>query len=533
MGQLTIHMPPIYLGTPPPPGDRPRYWLAKDNNVLSVSLPKSNTRVDVTLAGNNQDCAFTFGRQFVCTITLDIPVGRNQPLTLVTRYGPKASLVLARATQEVSVVAGSPAVITPSFIAIAHGLAVRSSTAAFLQGSPLTTILTVYGVDGRGALIPSERVADPSGHPITGITLSGSGAYARASITDNGGRRPAFHGAAYTSAVFAYNGKLAGAETISATPHGELLRPATADLTFRPSTTLPAAQIFADVKPSPSGPRVVLQFSSAASGNVAPLRTVSTPLLPVGADGAGGFWAVPAAIDGPIVRMNAVGDVVVSIAHKMFQYFGAAALDATGNAFYAPASYQDGSSNCYSGDLTVLEYGARSDGTRLADSIPLDWDCGAEELSVDALGDLYVGEFMYEQDEYRGHIVELGPKKADGTRNVIRTIDQTQEYGSSEHRVTLAPLAGDPQGNLFEMRLDGKPGLIEYPAGSKKPQIVLAGVTISAFALDGKGDIYAEVPASSTTCAIQEFAPGSSVAMRTIAGPATGLGVPVGIAVAQ
>jgi hypothetical protein len=46
-----------------------------------------------------------------------------------------------------------------------------------------------------------------------------------------------------------------------------------------------------------------------------------------------------------------------------------------------------------------------------------------------------------------------------------------------------------------------------------------------AFAIDRHGDIYAEVPPGSS-CAIEEFAPGSSTPMRTIAGPATDLEVP-------
>ncbi len=90
-------------------------------------------------------------------------------------------------------------------------------------------------------------------------------------------------------------------------------------------------------------------------------------------------------------------------------------------------------------------------------------------------------------------------------------------------------MAADGKGNLFA--LSGT-SLVEFAPGSTIGVPELHGVTIAAFAIDQNDDIYAAVlPPNSLSYAIEEFAPGASTPMRTIAGPNTQIANPTAIVV--
>ena len=60
---------------------------------------------------------------------------------------------------------------------------------------------------------------------------------------------------------------------------------------------------------------------------------------------------------------------------------------------------------------------------------------------------------------------------------------------------------------------------------------VLEACGLTGFALDAQGDIYAEVPTSSTAFQIEEFLAGATTPTRIIGGSNTTLTVPAGITV--
>jgi hypothetical protein len=470
-----------------------------------------------------------------CKVTMDVPAGQGQTLSLTTLG--MHDQILAQATQAVNIIAGKTQSVAPRFQAVARSLALRASTGRFWQGSPGLSAISVYGVDASGNLIPSQDVVGPSGKPIGGITLSASGPYTQKRMVDNGATFPPFRGLPFSSAAFRYDGRFSGTETITATMRNGEFPPASLALTLEPEKTVPTAEIFAATE-NPGGELgssdQVVEFAPGVSGNVSPLRALTFregALVPFGADGHGGFWA--GGTNGGAVRYDGAGKRVDSGPRlETGQYISLGALDSNYNLYVAFYDEWGGEVSCSGQPNYVRRYAAGFGSGRILGTLSLEWDCVVRYLAVDGLGDLYVGEYSQNPLGSNANIVEYGPSSPSGARSIVRTISQTSNayFGGMS---TLQPFAGDAKGNLFEVNLPGSTGLLEYPAGSTTPQTVLEGIPIGAFSLDRHGHIFAEVPTSATAFSIEEFAPGSTIPMRTIGGPSTKLTIPAGIAVDQ
>jgi hypothetical protein len=209
------------------------------------------------------------------------------------------------------------------------------------------------------------------------------------------------------------------------------------------------------------------------------------------------------------------------------QSIGGAAFDANQNAYVLQGVtnlnlYVGSYAPCYLSPGTISVYTAASQWTKISRRYPAPGriTCSAP-IAVDRRSDVFVA---YSQPAYYGSyapiIFEFTP--ATPTKPVSFAIP----YFSA-----ISQLAADSAGNLFV--LSGEM-LLEYAAGTTtSPAKVLPGVNVAAFTLDTQNDVWAIVNRYPAPYAIEEFAPGSTTPMRTIAGLAVGLYQPRDITVAQ
>jgi hypothetical protein len=533
-GKLFITLPGIAPSPEPTPGTTRGFMLGHATTALTIYVNGKRLQkypIDLAYPSSQSKCVTTAPHSdvSVCTVSVDVPSGRRQTIeltTLQTNAGMKAQVALAVATATVDITPGKHTSIAPAFHAVARRLALQLTSTKMWQNTPAVSLATVYGVDAAGELIPSQDVVDKSVRPVDRIVLSSSGVYPQRRLISNGTGYPRFDGKPYASALFKYDGKLAGVATIAAEPQDGLLATVQRKITIAAAAPGAVAQIFALVR-DPSYYYRLVEFSSSATGNAVPLRVVDPAEGPFASDGRGGYWGEKGNGDATeIDHFNASSDEVDSFASP--STFNSGAIDSDGKLVVVSSGEGDFVGNCGPG-ATLAEFGTELGAVRPGPSQAMNWLCQVPYLSADALGDVYAGEYQENPLYATGRIVEYGPPDATGKRTVIRTISRTVN-GADESYSVLSPFAGDAHGNLFAVDDDtpASTGLLEYPAGSTAPVPLLQGISIAAVAIDSGGNIYAEVT-SGSGCAIEEFPPGGSTPTRTIAGPAAGLGPPVGI----
>jgi hypothetical protein len=246
------------------------------------------------------------------------------------------------------------------------------------------------------------------------------------------------------------------------------------------------------------------------------MRTFGSSGVPYGAADDGSFWMSTR-------RFDTIGDVLGSIQSPMNGYFATAnTVDASQNTY---GSYYATSDYSCQGNLHIWVSPSGTYGKTISREIIGPQGCFASSMAVDGTGVLYAYIAPnYDAATTTGTLYEFPP-------NTTGHVPPSHTISN----VFLQNLVGDAAGDLFAIySATSAPGpgtLVEFAPGATTYTTVLPSVSVAAFALDGQGNIYAEVPTSSTTFQIEEFLAGSTTAVRIIGGANTTLTIPAGIAV--
>ena len=306
----------------------------------------------------------------------------------------------------------------------------------------------------------------------------------------------------------------------------------------------PTVKIFAGTEQTISNtPKLSTnEYATTASGNVAPLRVL--PLAyPFGADPAGTFWNVdiaPLVSSGfqPVPNSGAThytssGSLLAKIVLPDAVAASAGATDLSGNVYLANGGnvVQDGLQvfPCDFQDLNpeIDEFAPGASGSAKPIRtilIPSQYGfgiCKVPSITVDSKGNLWVVEGAFASrpnfliPAISFSILEFGPMESGTMATPLRTIT----IGPND---TVTTVVAGAEGDLYVLK---DTSIIRYGLTGSAPTNILPGISIGAFALDSRGDIFAEVAAEGQQASIEEFQSGITVPNRVISGPNTQLGV--------
>jgi hypothetical protein len=505
-GTLVVVLPAIVpaapLPTPPPVGT---YLLSSGTRTISGTFGKV-TFGPLDISAGSKNCQAAAGGR-TCTIQVPVPAGTSD-LRLLTygaqaSFGPLALMGKTRVLIRPGVLNYAPPL---RWFGIAHKVKITATPRTLTQFKPSQSILTIYGIDGSEAPIPESGLVDASSAGFSTTTVA-TGAYKQSPDVKN-----------FTPFTWTYDGRFAGTETFTTTGYVRKKAVATASvtLTITPGNSSSIGQILAASVAFPGSSDVsIVEFTNAALGNVDPLRNVQGVAAPYGMQSDGSFWMLTN-------RYDTIGDVLGRIAPpKPGQVATASAVDAAQNEYVA---YEPANDNACSQDLHIYVFAANSYGKTTTRDIQSTLGCSASDLTVDGAGVMYAYIPPSFYGKAAGTVYEFAPNTS-GNVPPERTIPD----------IFLANLVGDKAGNLYALysaTASGTPSnLVVFAPGATTWKPVLPGVTVSAFTLDSKGNIYAEVPVSSTAFQVEVFPAGSTTASRVIGGSKTTLTIPAGIAV--
>jgi hypothetical protein len=461
-----------------------------------------------------------------CTINVSEPVGKNklELATFASTDGTGSQLAVSTPLK-VNVYAGLKNAATPVWSGRAATFRIAISTRPLQQGVAATVVVTLFAIDAAGAVIPSTSVLDQTGKQVY---WSGTAAppYDTSFQFVNGplGNLP------YSSENFDYDGRTAETVKVKAIGAGQVYARAT--LRVKPGVASPA-QIFSWTGNTidQTNAAVLLQFGADATGNVAPLRTwqLDAPVVSANADGT--FWSGPYTQNGnPTTswaqEYNASGALLEQVTPlpASVQFVGSGlAADPNNNLYGVQDSVYDGDNY---GTPTLTEYSAASSWKKIVRQINLpSVEYGYSALAFDRRGNVFVG---LAAGYPGGEILEYGPTQS-GSAAPTRTIDLP--FGGGTANVAQS-ISVDSTGNLYTY-VRGIAGvflgqLLEYTPGATTPTYPAYPFgRVNAFALDDQDNAYIEGSLGTTgQYVIEEFAPGSTTAMRTIGGSNTELPVP-------
>ena len=197
------------------PGPTAQEYLSNGTVSVKVRLGTEPSYF-VQLSKSAGTCTDAMNSALACSIRVKAPVSPNVVVDLATYQNHDGEdRPLAQSVVRASTHSGRNDV-TASFVATARRLAVKLSKKAAWQGSPSSVIVSIYGIDFSGSPIFSTHVVDKDDKPLNKIVISGSGPYPIANLVNNG-TYPAFTGRPFSSAIFSFDGQLAGSERLSAT----------------------------------------------------------------------------------------------------------------------------------------------------------------------------------------------------------------------------------------------------------------------------------------------------------------------------
>jgi hypothetical protein len=519
--------------------------LPASSSIVGASAPKDRARVLLTLAviapprpdpvpgivstrlsSATQSVAGTFGRSKVgpvaldagtagcttqtdglhCTVAMNVPLGTNQLdlSTFASRDG--TGKPLATASEQLTVVAGSQNYATPkAWTAIAATYRLGFTKKIFKQGVPASTTISFLGIDAGGAIIPSNDISGSTGKAIK-AQLQFAGNYPHTiALPEN---------LPFTSATFAYDGRLSGTTVVTAIPVAPKAKTvyASAKMVQQQGST-ENGQLYVYGSTTAYGSGELVQFAAGASGaGAVPLRTYQMNGAPLWADTGGKFWALFDEGLGPYKPPNWMEEFDSTGR-------GLARVDSPGNDFPFIIAAVDPKRNIYAAEgqrnesyppcdliayMQVTVYAAAR-GWKPAGTLTLDSGC-PRALAADSAGNLYIA---YSDEYYSG---------SGGSASIM---EYSTGSGSSLKRSISVPygrvggLDVDSHGNIFVSTSDR---LYEYSRKSRTPSEILPNITIGAFTLDAHDNLYVVSGGS-----IQEYAPGASTPIRTIPVSVTGL----------
>jgi hypothetical protein len=484
---IVVALPPIATTTSAPsPGI---VGLSFATRSIAGTVGKKKI-APIVLNSTTPGCTASAGA-LNCTIAVAAGPGKHKLKlsSYATTDGTGAALAQTSASVTVSRgLKNYPPALT--WTGIATKLTLLTTPSTLTQGQAAEVQVVAYGVDAGGAPIPDSNVVGPDGSPVS-ASIVATGPY---QVTN-----ACFSGSSLDSPCnsLTYDGIKSGIEKLTATS-GEF-PPAKRKLVIKPGPT-GAAQIVTESELT-DVLQDTLQFSASASGNASPLRMLLVSGVPYGLGVAGDFW-----IGGTHYAAN--GATLGQIAPLKSYTIAGGAIDRSGNVYLA-----ENEISAYSDETLarqVNEYAAGS--YRLLRSIVPVFSAGQDTITaitVDGLGNLFVGAAV--GNFHASAIYKYAPGTA-GSAPPTETITVSNAYP--------AQIAADATGNLF-VPISGT-SVMKYAPGSNTGTAVLSNPAIEGFAIDGSGDIYiAAILLTNDTISIQEFAPGSTTPMRTIAGPLT------------
>jgi hypothetical protein len=501
---MVIVLPKIVPTAPlATPGPAKPYFLSAGTRSISGTYGKVSFG-PLDLSASSPNCVAATGGGRNCTIQVQVPAG-TQDLRMTTagaktKFGPLALMGKTKVKIRPGVMNYVPAL---KWFGFAHKVRITATPKNLTQFTPSQTTLMVYGVDGSGNVIPETGLIDLSTVGFITVTTA-TGAYTQSLDVPN-----------FTPTTWAYDGRRDGTETFNtkASVGKTVVATASVSIQIAPGNASSIGQVIAASGQSPG--ISVVEFSAYAVGNVAPLRTLPSSGSPYGVQSDGSFWMGQQ-------RFDTLGDVLGQVKNPHPADFATAqTVDSAQNEYgaYIPT----GDSSC-SGNAHILVFAANSYGATQTRNITMPAGCSPTELAVDGPGVLYAYVAPSYYGSATGTVLEF-PANTSGVVPPSHTIGN----------IFLSNLVGDSAGNLYALysASAGTPPttLVKFAPNATTWTTVLPGVTVSAFALDSEGDIYAEVPTSSSAFQIEEFLAGSTSATRVIGGSSTNLTVPAGIAV--
>lgn len=238
------------------------------------------------------------------------------------------------------------------------------------------------------------------------------------------------------------------------------------------------------------------EYAPGASGDAAPIATIQGPQTGLNApdnatiDSTGHIWVANYGTDGSVTEYatDASGDAkpirTIEGPDTQLFYPSDVVLDAAGHIFV-------------SNDMSIVEYGPDASGNaKPIASIhgPHTGLNGAAGLTIGRDGQIYAANFGY----YPGYV---WPGPSYGSVTVYRR-------GANGDASPIREIKGDYPSN-------DRTGLSGGPCGEP--------------ALDSEGNVYVATVTSNTVRVFGPDATGNVAPIRTIAGPSTGIGSPVGV----
>jgi hypothetical protein len=504
-GTLVVALPGVVAAAAQPtPGAVGTYLLSAGTRSISGAFGKT-TFGPINIAAGSSNCVAINGGGRNCTIQVPVQAGTNY-LTLQTAGSNSSFGRLAFVGKTlVKIRPGVLNYVKPlKWFGVATGVTIISSRKTVTQFQAASVILTVYGLDGSGAKIPEINLIGASGGGFT-TTTTATGPYNQSLSVK-----------IFTPTVWTYDGRYTGKETFltTGTVKKAVVATSSVNLKLAPANASTKGQVLAASQTYQGSPTSIIEFTVAGVGNVPPLRTLSKGGIPYGATANGNFWVGPQQFDN-------IGNVLGTIQPQNRLVATAYTVDSQQNEY---VGYRPSSGFTCTGKLNILVFAANSFGATTTRNLSGPASCPASVLAVDGTGVLYAYIAPSYSGKMTGTVLEFAPNTS-GNVPPSLTISN----------VFLQNIVGDAAGNLYAIQNTSSaagPGtLVKFAAGSMTPTTVLPAVSVGAFALDSQGNIYAEVPTSSTAFQIEEFPAGSTTPSRIIGGSSTMLAIPAGITV--
>jgi hypothetical protein len=470
----------------------------------------SSKIVPVALTPTTPGCTLE-GDGLYCSVTIVVPAG-TALLTVSTYASPDGTgKPLATASEQVSVVTGSRNYATPkTWIGLAASYKLAFTKKIFQQGVPSSTVISFYGIDAGGAIIPSNDVGEAGGK-LAKAQLQFAGAYPqKIALPKN---------LPFTSVTFAYDGRLAGSTTvqaISAAPKSDSIY-ATSTLQFKQGAT-GAGQLFVQgTGATQDDPSLLLEYAASAAGNAAPLRAYTMHGAPMWANTKGEFWAGPFQVGNLydpdwLEKYDAKGNGLVRLTPADGVILRAA-VDPAENVYTAEGDL-DEYDGCFLDPESINVYSAAKDWRKIRGFAPGNINC-PDAMAADASGDVFLAYYIPDDSGPSAgwaYVDEYAPNARGASPKPIREFAIPKTY--------VVGLAVDSKGTVY---VQSGSSLLEYPRGSKRE--VFPGNPIGRFALDAHDNLYV-----SSNGTIYEYAPGDTSPIRSISLSGRGIGTVEGIA---
>lgn len=500
----------------------PIHWSTNmlSSATTSATVTIGNKRVGpIALSAANKHCvAETAG--LACTIFAAAKPGQSKKIVVQT-YASGVRLPLARGETTANVYPGSN-VIAIEMAGVARKLKVRAAAKTLTHGQYLLDKVYVDAIDAAHAVIPSVSRVDSKGTSFT-IDLQYSG-------FSNGmtewGYYYYFPFGDLVNA-FAYDGIGSGTETVTAVPtqrYGSKadVPPAKTTLTVVAGSTSLAPLMFGDFVQTQTryGLATLAQFAlnGSSSGSSAPVRqfmnsyftrgdsgTTSWPVY--GEDARGNFWIGNTHLSNSLAVLGTVklpSNLLFPVAADRHGHLYALAQESQCAVYEYPNHY---------GSLTPIR--------------EIDGPCGSL-VTTDASGNVYVADTFFVPvsggDQEAFGVQEFAANGGSGHLAPIRTMVVAK--GNIPYGEGFIGLDVDDAGNVYvaaqtENFPSPSPSLrvYKFAPGKTSGTVQLGGVQVGGFAVDGAGDIYAEVGTSNPEATeIQEFAPGATTPVHIFSG---------------